>query len=108
VSLDRLEGSRFCLLPEPQHDRAENLDCTQRRAPGGSRERLHAWITGAVFYRADETETLQVVSSSGDVRGSRLPTRAESGKLNVPMTPIQPRIVKSGSPPGARRDVGFA
>jgi hypothetical protein len=65
-----------------------------RRLPGTS---------PCVDYRSgvlscDQTETLQVVSSSGDVRGSRRPTRAESGKLSVPMTPIQPRTVKSGSP----------
>jgi len=31
--------------------------------------------------------------------GERLPTRVESGKLNVPITRVQPRKDKSGSPP---------
>jgi hypothetical protein len=80
----------------------------RRRAAGGSRERLHAWIARTVFYNVDQTKTLQVVAASGDVRGSRLPTHGESGKRNVPITPVQLRTVKSGSPPGAGRDVGFA
>ena len=37
-----------------------------------------------VSYRSDQTKTLQVVAVSGDVRGSRLPTHAESGKPKVP------------------------
>ena len=49
----------------------------------------------------DRTKTLQVVAASGYVRGSRLPTRAEPGKPNVPIAPVQLRTVKSGSPPGA-------
>ena len=98
-----LEGSCFRPLPGPSHDRAENLGATQRCATGGSRERLHVWVTQAVFARSDQTKTLQVVGPSGDVRGSRLPTYAESGKPNVPITRVLLRTIKSGSPPGAGR-----
>ena len=73
---------------------------------GGSRERLNAWIARAVFYRSDQTKTLQVVATSGDVRGSRLPTHAVSGKPNVPITRVLLRTVKSGSPPGSGRSNG--
>jgi hypothetical protein len=72
----------------------------QQAAPGNVSTR---WITRAVFYRRDQTKTLQVMAASGDVRGRRLPTHAESGKLNVPITLVQLRTVKSGSPPGDGR-----
>jgi len=42
-----------------------------------------------------------VVAASGDVRGSRLPTRAEPGKPNIRTKRVQLKTVKSGSPPGA-------
>jgi hypothetical protein len=61
------------------------------------------WIARAVLYRSDQTKELQAEAESGDVRGSRLPTYAESGKPNVPITRVQLRTVKSGSPPGAGR-----
>ena len=77
----------------------KHLGTARGRAAGGSRERLHTWITRAVFYRSDQTKTLQIVAESGDVRGSRLPTHGESDKPNVPITPVQLRTVKSGSPP---------
>jgi hypothetical protein len=44
---------------------------------------------------------LQVLAASGDVRGSRPPTHAESGKPNVPIILVRLGTVKSGSPPGA-------
>jgi hypothetical protein len=34
----------------------------------------------------EQTEILQGVAASGNARGSRLPTHAESGKPNVPIT----------------------
>jgi hypothetical protein len=70
------------MLLNPPHDCAQNLGASQRWAADGSRKRLRAWITRAVFNRLDQTKTLQVVAVSGDVRGSRLPTRAEPGKPN--------------------------
>ena len=94
-------GAAFDCCRTPSHDRTKDLGATRRPAAGGSRERLHAWITRAVFYRSDQTSTLLVVAASGDVRGSRLPTHAESGKTNVPIERVQLRTVKSGSPPGA-------
>jgi hypothetical protein len=41
-----------------------------------------------VFDRSHQTKTLVIVAASADDRGSRLPTRAESGKRNVPITPL--------------------
>jgi hypothetical protein len=61
-------------VPDPSHYLAKNLAATQRGAAGGSRERSNAWTTRAVFYRSEQTETLQVAAAFGDVRGSRLPT----------------------------------
>jgi hypothetical protein len=66
-----------------------------RRLPGTS----HAWITRAVFDRPEQANTQLVVTASGDVRGSRLPTHAESGNPNVAITQIQLKTVKSGAPP---------
>ena len=94
-------GEPLLTVADPTHDRAKNLGATQRGAAGGSREHLHAWITRAAFRRADQTETLQVVAASGDVRGSRLPTYVESGKPNVLITRVRLTTVESGSPPGA-------
>jgi hypothetical protein len=74
----------------------------QQAAPGnvstrGLPERCFiVWIKQR-YYRS--------LSASGEVRGSRLPTRAELGKPNVPIAPVQLRTVKSGSPPSAGREL---
>jgi hypothetical protein len=44
---------------------------TQRRVAGGSRERLYALIVPAGFDHSDQIKTLQVVITSGAVRGRR-------------------------------------
>ena len=93
----------FNLSRDPSHDRAKSLGAARRHAAGGSRERLNAWITRAVFYRQDKTEILKGVAASENVRGSRLPTHAESGKPNAPITRVQLRTVKSGLPDVASR-----
>jgi DUF971 family protein len=76
----------------------------QQAAPGNVSTRE---FTKAVFDRSHQTKTLQVVAASADVRGSRLPTCVESGKRNVPITPLQLRTVKSGSPPGVLSAFAF-
>jgi hypothetical protein len=70
----------------------------QQAAPGNVSTR---GLLERCSIRSDQTKTLQLVSTSGDVRGSRLPTRAESGKGNVPTQRVHLSTVKSGSPPGA-------
>jgi hypothetical protein len=72
----------------------------QQAAPGNVSTR---GLPGRCPIVPEQTETLQAVAASGNVRGNRLPTHAESGKPSAPITRIQLRTVKSGLPDVASR-----
>src|ERR1700739_2338505 len=63
----------FNLSRDPSHDRAKSLGAARRHAAGGSRERLNAWITRAVFYRQDKTEILKGVAHQKTFAGAACP-----------------------------------